>query len=85
MGHTAAYSVTCSCFTHHTITSGLWSWKDRHGVIGEQYQLVGMPSAYLLTSDGTVNDKHVGFKKSDRAEYEAKIVKLLSQLPQNKE
>ena len=71
-------------FLHNTPASFLLH-SDPTGVIGEQYQLVGMPSAYLLTSDGTVNDKHVGFKKSDRAEYEAKIVKLLSQLPQNKE
>ena len=60
-------------------------YSDPTGAMGKQYQLVGMPSSYLIASDGTINGKHIGFKKSKTAEYEANIVKLLAQLPQNKE
>ena len=59
--------------------------SDPTGKMGKQYQLVGMPSSYLLTSDGQIKAQHIGFKKSETDEYEANIIALLALLPQNKE
>jgi len=60
-------------------------FSDPTGEMGKKYQLVGMPSSYLVTSDGQIQATHIGFKKSETDEYEANIVELLAQLPQDKE
>jgi len=60
-------------------------FSDPTGELAKQYQLVGMPSSYLLTNDGKVQDTHIGFKKSKTNEYEANIRHRLAQLSQDKE
>jgi len=71
-------------FLKHTPAKFL-VYSDPTGILGKKYKLVGMPSSYIVTSDDQIKTKHIGFKKSETAEYEANIIELLAQLPQNKE
>jgi len=59
-------------------------YSDPQGQLAKQYQLVGMPSSFIFSGDGKLEEKHVGFSKSKTDAYEANIVKLLNQLPQNR-
>ncbi|MCP4326015.1 MAG: TlpA family protein disulfide reductase, partial [Alteromonadales bacterium] len=52
---------------------------------GRKYQLQGMPSSYIFDGNGQLSETYVGFKKSNIAEYESNIVKLLNQLDDTKE
>ncbi|TLU67171.1 redoxin domain-containing protein [Thalassotalea litorea] len=51
---------------------------DPSGKVGEQYQLKGMPSSFVLGRDGSVVANQVGFFEDKVEEYEAKIVEILS-------
>lgn len=68
----------------NNVSANFLLYSDPTGELAAQYQLEGMPSSYLLTEDGNIHIKHVGFKRSKTDEYEASIVALLAQLPQNK-
>lgn len=50
---------------------------DPKGELAEQFNVVGMPMAFMMDESGQIVDKHVGFKSSKVAEYEDSIVKLL--------
>jgi cytochrome c biogenesis protein CcmG/thiol:disulfide interchange protein DsbE len=58
-------------------------YSDPNSEFAKKYQLIGMPSSYLISADGQISERHVGFKQSKVALYEANIVKLLNQLPEN--
>lgn len=52
---------------------------DPSGVLAEQYQLRGMPSAVLISPDGRELHRHIGFRADREDEYEDIIVQLLEQ------
>ncbi|WP_372881099.1 TlpA disulfide reductase family protein [Psychromonas sp.] len=59
-------------------------YSDPKGLLAQQYRITAMPSSYLFSGEGQLIDKHLGFKKSEVANYEANIVKLLEQLTTKK-
>ena len=46
---------------------------DTEGRLAEAYNLIGMPSSFLIGKDGTVIQKHEGFFEDSPAHYEAEI------------
>lgn len=46
---------------------------DPEGKLAAQYQLIGMPSSFLIDRDGQVLVKHAGFYDDSPARYEAEI------------
>ena len=50
---------------------------DSEGKLAEQYNLIGMPSSFLIGKDGTVIQKHEGFFEDSPAKYEAEIREAL--------
>lgn len=50
---------------------------DPLGKIAEAYGLVGMPSSFLVGSDGTIQFRHAGFRSEDTAVMENEIKKVL--------
>ena len=55
-------------------------YSDPKGLLAQKYKITAMPSSYLFSGEGELIDKHLGFKKSEVANYEANIVKLLDLL-----
>ncbi len=51
---------------------------DGKGDVAKKYQLMGMPSAYIIGRDGKIRYTHIGFNKGDAAEYESHLKDLLS-------
>ena len=58
-------------------------YSDPKGLLAQKYKITAMPSSYLFSAEGALMDKHLGFKKSEVANYEANIVNLLDQLANN--
>jgi len=54
-------------------------FSDPDGHLAERYKLIGMPSSFVIDRHGEVRHRHVGFKKSDIASYEASIKALLNE------
>ena len=54
---------------------------DPEGKLASRYQLIGMPSTFLITRDGSIHQRHVGFLLSKRKDYEAEIRQLLAEHP----
>jgi thiol-disulfide isomerase/thioredoxin len=52
---------------------------DPGGEIAATYQLIGMPSSYLIDKKGLVRAIHHGFFLNKRSQYEQEIVSLLSE------
>lgn len=50
---------------------------DPEGKLAEQYQLIGMPTSFLIGRDGKLVKRHSGFFDSSPAEYEGEIRTLL--------
>jgi cytochrome c biogenesis protein CcmG/thiol:disulfide interchange protein DsbE len=50
---------------------------DPEGKVAEQYEVMGMPSSYLIDREGKLHSSHIGFRAKDRAPLEQDIVKLL--------
>ena len=46
---------------------------DPQGKLAEHYELIGMPTSFLISRDGAVIKKHQGFYDSSPADYEAEI------------
>jgi len=46
---------------------------DPDGEVAEKYQLVGMPSSYLIDRNGELVFSHAGFKEEDMEKIEARI------------
>lgn len=49
------------------------------GSIAEKYQLLGMPSSYLIDKNGVIRVAHAGFFQAKQARYEAQISALLAE------
>jgi cytochrome c biogenesis protein CcmG/thiol:disulfide interchange protein DsbE len=45
--------------------------------LAREYGVVAMPSSYVIGRDGTVHERHLGFKVKREADYEAAIVAAL--------
>jgi peroxiredoxin len=54
---------------------------DPEGELASRYQLIGMPSTFLITRDGSIHQRHVGFLLSKQKHYEAEIRQLLAEYP----
>lgn len=52
---------------------------DPQGKIAEQYQLLGMPSSYLIDADGTLRHIHQGFFTDKQPVYHQQIKTLLGE------
>jgi cytochrome c biogenesis protein CcmG/thiol:disulfide interchange protein DsbE len=50
---------------------------DHERKLARQYGVEAMPSSFLVGRDGTVVERHLGFKSGDTDDYEAAIVALL--------
>ena len=51
---------------------------DPQGTTPKAYEVLGMPTSYLIGRDGKVIFKHSGFKNADRAELEAQIAAAMT-------
>ncbi len=58
-------------------------FSDPSGTLAEQYNLIGMPSSFVIDGNGKIRERHVGFKKSNVQQYEQGIVELLNELKSN--
>jgi thiol-disulfide isomerase/thioredoxin len=47
---------------------------DHDRQLAREYAVEAMPSSFLIGRDGTIKDRHVGFKVAKTEEYEAAIV-----------
>lgn len=52
---------------------------DPEGKVAEQYQLVGLPTSYLIDRNGKLVYRHTGFRLKEIDEYEEKIKLLLQE------
>jgi thiol-disulfide isomerase/thioredoxin len=55
---------------------------DPKGEIATRYQLLGMPSSYLLDSQGNIRASHKGFFTDKQALYEQQVLALLAEREQ---
>jgi len=51
---------------------------DPEGKLAKEYEVLGMPSSFLLGPDGRVISSHIGFRRDERESYEAAIRSALS-------
>jgi len=51
---------------------------DPQGKLAEKYNLIGMPSSFLIGRDGRIYYRDVGFRDSSPHKYEAEIRTLLA-------
>ncbi|HLT89570.1 MAG TPA: TlpA disulfide reductase family protein [Woeseiaceae bacterium] len=51
--------------------------NDPDGEIARAFELIAMPSTYVIARDGTVVARHLGFKTAKESEYEALLQRLL--------
>jgi len=49
------------------------------GAMAAKYEVLGMPSSFLIDRDGNVISSHIGFRRDERENYEAAIVEALSE------
>jgi thiol-disulfide isomerase/thioredoxin len=52
---------------------------DPNGELAEQYQLVGMPSSFVLSRNGNLVASHTGFRQKDTAAIRQLIIDALQQ------
>ncbi len=50
---------------------------DPGGNVAKKYNLMGMPSSFIIDRKGNIQNVHVGFRQEDRAELENRIVSTL--------
>jgi hypothetical protein len=51
---------------------------DRNGALAREFDLVAMPSSYVIGRDGALAVRHLGFKTAKQDEYEAALRRLLN-------
>jgi thiol-disulfide isomerase/thioredoxin len=51
---------------------------DPEGSMAEKYEVLGMPSSFLIDREGNVISSHIGFRRDEQEDYEAAIIKALS-------
>ena len=54
---------------------------DPQGSVASMYQIIGMPSSFLIDRDGKIQYSHAGFREKDKADLESQIRQLVSQSP----
>ncbi|MGA9854342.1 MAG: TlpA disulfide reductase family protein [Gammaproteobacteria bacterium] len=54
---------------------------DPKGILAQQYDLMGMPSSFLIDRTGHIYRRDAGFRDSSRSEYEGQIRDLLDNHP----
>lgn len=52
---------------------------DEKKALAKQFDVIAMPSTYVIGRDGEVVEQHLGFKVKKQAEYEAAMVSALAQ------
>ena len=52
---------------------------DENKALAKQFEVIAMPSTYVIGRNGKVIEQHLGFKVKKQAEYEAAIVSALAQ------
>lgn len=52
---------------------------DSSGKIAEQYELKGMPNAFLVDRKGNLKHFHAGYKKKDKEKIDAMVASLLKE------
>ena len=55
-------------------------YYDESKALAKEYDVVAMPSSYLLGPDGQIRTRHFGFKVKNQGEYEARIIEALQSL-----
>lgn len=55
-------------------------YYDESKALATEYEVIAMPSSYLLGADGALLKRHFGFKVSKQEDYEAAIVAALNTL-----
>jgi len=56
---------------------------DPGGALAKQFDVIAMPSSYVLDADGKVLARHLGFKVKQQDDYEATIRNALATLKGN--
>ncbi len=51
--------------------------RDPDGVLAREYDVIAMPSSYVINRDGEIAARHLGFKVAREPQYEALLVQLL--------
>ena len=51
---------------------------DPEGSLAKEFEVLGMPSSYLIDRNGNVISSHIGFRRDERENYEAAIRDALS-------
>jgi len=51
--------------------------RDPDGVLAREYDVIAMPSSYVIDRDGEIAAQHLGFKVAREPQYEALLVQLL--------
>jgi len=51
---------------------------DPEGNLAKEYEVLGMPSSFLLGPDGRIISSHIGFRRDERESYEAAIRSALT-------
>jgi cytochrome c biogenesis protein CcmG, thiol:disulfide interchange protein DsbE len=51
---------------------------DPDGSFAKEFEVLGMPSSYLIDRNGNVISSHIGFRRDERENYEAAIREALS-------
>ncbi len=60
-----------------SMPSGFQIQFDPEGRLAKRYEVEAMPSSYILDRTGHIFARHLGFKESKEANYEASIRKAL--------
>jgi thiol-disulfide isomerase/thioredoxin len=52
---------------------------DPEGTVADKYNVVGMPSSYLIDRNGDIYLSHLGFREKDKSSLESSLKTLLAQ------
>lgn len=53
--------------------------RDAGGVLARQYDVIAMPSSYVIDRNGNIAARHLGFKTAKLHEYEATLLAVLNE------
>jgi len=51
--------------------------RDPDGVLAREYDVIAMPSSYVINREGKIAEQHLGFKVARQQQYEDLLVQLL--------
>jgi len=51
---------------------------DPEGKLAKEYEVLGMPSSFLIGRDGKIIASHIGFRREERENYESSITNALA-------